>query len=167
MLQGTLYRPCYAAREVDTSPSRVLLLAIARAGAYREPDREPDPRVDLAADRPIVVAGETLRFRATVTNTGSVPREIGRGCAPGIDVAITTPDGGVRSATDDLLNGGEVRGMFVCLPSHANRLEPSGTDTVPLAWRVPAVPGRHRAVAQAFRGGTVLAASATLLIRVR
>ncbi len=144
--------------------SRVLLLAAAAlAGACREPDL----RVHLAADRPTVAAGDTVHFRATVTNTGRVPHEIGRGCAPGVDVTITTPDGAVRSATDDLLNAGEVRGMFICLPTDAGRLEPGETDTVPLAWRAPAVPGRYSAVAQAFRGDTMLASSASLPFRVR
>jgi hypothetical protein len=119
-------------REFDTSSGGLLFLVAALTGARREPDREPELRVPLAADRPIILAGDTLRFRVTVTNTGSVPRKIRRGCAPGIDVAITTPDGAVRSATDDLLNGGEVRGTHICLPSDVNPLESSETDAVPL-----------------------------------
>jgi hypothetical protein len=151
-------------REVATYSSRLPVLAAAvLAGTCREPDL----RVHLATDRLTVAAGDTVQFRAVVTNTGRQPREIGRGCAPGVDVAITTPVGAVRSATDDLLNGGEVRGMFVCLTSDASRVDPGETDTVPLAWRAPAMPGRYRAVARAFHGDTALAASASLLIRVR
>jgi hypothetical protein len=115
----------------------------------RSAEQLPAVTVTLSADRAVVRPGEIVELTAAATNTGATRIQLGVQCGPTMDVAITTPDAGERSAIADWF-GPSV--AFPCILTSDAFAEPGQTRTVRLLWVAPTVGGTYVAAAGLRRG---------------
>lgn len=119
--------------------------------------------LSVVAEPAVVSPGDTVRLITVARNATQQRVQIGIACGPSMDVLVTTPTGGKRSALSDIVKNG----VFICplLPEHF--VDAGSTRQQTLAWVAPNVRGTYRAAGALRRSDGLGNLSAQVTFEVR